>query len=85
MSKSTGFNERLGGFADRIKSEPVTVPVQQVTPLQQATGQKQEQQQLNVWIPKQLLRRLKLRSVETGQSLKELVTASLEASLKDGE
>ena len=85
MSKSTGFNERLGSFADRIKSEPVSVPVQQITPIQHPAKQKQEEQQLNVWIPKRLLRRLKLRSVETGQSLKELVTASLEASLKDGE
>ncbi|MBD2699836.1 hypothetical protein IC229_04260 [Spirosoma sp. BT702] len=41
----------------------------------------QEEQQLNVWIPKDLMKRLKVRGVEADKSLKEMVTEALEQFL----
>ncbi|MBI1184619.1 hypothetical protein GC194_10125 [bacterium] len=76
MAKTTEYQDKLKGFADRIKAEPAQLPVQKVTPLQPAP-KAIEEQQLNVWIPKDLIKRLKVKGVETDQTLKEMVTEAL--------
>lgn len=76
MAKNTAFSDKLQGFADRVKTEPVHLPVQVVTPIQPITSPKEEQQ-LNVWIPKDLMKRLKVKGIETDQSLKEMVIEAL--------
>ena len=76
MAKNTAFADKLQGFADRVKTEPVQLPVQKVMPTQETANPKEEQQ-LNVWIPKNLMKRLKVKGAETDQSLKEMVTEAL--------
>lgn len=76
MAKETDYTSKLQGFADRVKSEPVQLPMQKVTPVQTVASPKEEQQ-LNVWIPKDLMKRLKVKGVETDQSLKEMVIDAL--------
>lgn len=76
MAKSTAYVDKLQGFADRVKTEPVQLPVQKVTPIE-SSGQPKEEQQLNVWIPKDLMKRLKVKGAETDQSLKEMVIEAL--------
>lgn len=80
MAKNTAFAEKLQGFADRVKTEPVQLPVQKVTPVEPAASPKEEQQ-LNVWIPKDLMKRLKVKGAEADKSLKEMVTEALEQFL----
>jgi predicted HicB family RNase H-like nuclease len=80
MAKSTDYTSKLQGFADRVKSEPVHLPVQKVTPLRPETEPKDEQQ-LNVWIPKDLMKRLKVKGIETDKSLKEMVIEALKEYL----
>lgn len=80
MAKNTAFADKLQGFADRVKTEPVQLPVQKVTPVQ-ATASPKDEQQLNAWIPKDLMRRLKVKGAETDQSLKEMVIEALEQFL----
>ncbi len=76
MAKNNAFTDKLQGFADRIKTEPVQLPMQKVTPVE-PTASPKEEQQLNVWIPKDLMKRLKVKGVETDQSLKEMVIEAL--------
>ena len=76
MVKNTAFADKLQGFADRVKTEPVQLPVQKVTPVEPAASPKEEQQ-LNVWIPKDLMKRLKVKGAEADKSLKEMVTEAL--------
>lgn len=76
MAKNTAFADKLQGFADRVKTEPVQLPVQKVTLVQPADSPKEEQQ-LNVWIPKDLMKRLKVKGAETDKSLKEMVTEAI--------
>jgi hypothetical protein len=76
MAKNTAFADKLQGFADRVKTEPVQVIVQKVMPVPPANSGKDEQQ-LNVWIPKDLMKRLKVKGAETDQSLKEMVAEAL--------
>jgi predicted HicB family RNase H-like nuclease len=75
MAKSA-FENKLQGFAERVKTEPVQIPLQKVTPIEQTPSPKEEQQ-LNVWIPKELMKRLKMKGAETDQSLKEMVIEAL--------
>jgi len=81
MAKNNAFTDKLQGFADRIKTEPVQLPVQTVTPIQEVASPKEEQQ-LNVWIPKDLMKRLKVKGAETDRSLKEMVVEALNQFLK---
>ena len=80
MAKSKDYTDKLQGFADRVKTEPVQLPVQKVMPVQSANGDKDEQQ-LNVWIPKDLMKRLKVKGAETDSSLKEMVITALNSFL----
>lgn len=80
MAKNDAFADKLQGFADRVKTEPVQLPVQKVTPIGLVASPKEEQQ-LNVWISKNLMKRLKVRGAETDKSLKEMVTEALEQFL----
>jgi hypothetical protein len=79
MAKRKEYTDKLQGFTERVKSEPVQLPVQTVTPVV-ATVSKDEQQ-LNVWIPKALMKRLKVKGAETEQSLKEMVIEALNSFL----
>lgn len=54
-----------------VKSEPVTP----------TTATQKVEQQLSVWVPKDLMKRLKVRGAETDQSLKEMVIEALERFL----
>lgn len=81
MAKNTTFADKLQGFADRVKTEPVQLPVQKVMPVQSPAASPKEEQQLNVWVPKDLMKRLKVKGVETDKSLKEMVTEALEQFL----
>jgi hypothetical protein len=76
MAKETAYTSKLQGFADRVKTEPVQMPVQKVTPVE-AAAEPKEEQQLNVWIPKELMKRLKVKGAETDMSLKEMVIDAL--------
>lgn len=76
MTKATEYEDKLKGFADRIKAEPAQMPVQKIMPLRPAS-KVGEEQQLNVWIPKELMKRLKVKGAETGETLKEMVTGAL--------
>ena len=66
------YKNKLGSLADRLKQEPSPTPIQQVLPVTQARPDKEEEAQLNTWIPKELLRRMKSYGVEHDLSLKDI-------------
>jgi predicted metal-dependent phosphotriesterase family hydrolase len=78
MAKATdtGYENNLKDFAGRVKADPVQLPIQKVTPIQATTVAKEEQQ-LSVWIPKDMMRRLKIKGADTDKSLKEMVIEAL--------
>lgn len=81
MTNNKAFADKLQGFADRVKTEPVQLPVQKVIPVPSPMTSNKEEQQLNVWISKDLMKRLKMRGAEADKSLKEMVTEALEQFL----
>jgi hypothetical protein len=66
------YKDKLGGLADKLKKEHPKTPLQEVHPIRQSTAIKEEEAQLNTWIPKALLRRMKSYGVENDASLKDI-------------
>lgn len=68
----TDIKDKLGGLADKLKKETPKTPIQEVQPVRQTAAVKEEEAQLNVWIPKALLKRVKTYGVEYDASLKDI-------------
>ena len=68
----TDYKDKLGGLADKLKKETPKTPIQKVHPVRQNVIAKEDEAQLNVWIPKGLLKRMKSFGVEYEQSLKDI-------------
>ena len=92
MSKPTNYSDKVQGLADRMKNQPVRLPMQQLTPVEPVTSgpsnssakasSKVEQEQLTVFLPKIMMRQLRVRSAETGIKQKDLVQEALMQYLK---
>ncbi len=81
MAKDS-INEKLKGFGDRLKNEPVAAVIQQVIPVKsQAARVGEETEQLNVRIPKTLKKKLKAFAVEADASAQDIVTDALRVYL----
>lgn len=68
----TDYKNKLGGLADKLKMETPKTPIQEVHPIRQSAAIKEDEAQLNVWIPKALLKRMKSYGVEYDTSLKDI-------------
>lgn len=68
----TDYKDKLGGLADKLKKETPKTPIQEVHPVRQNVAAKEDEAQLNVWIPKGLLKRMKSYGVEYDLSLKDI-------------
>lgn len=68
----TDYKDKLGGLADKLMKETPKTPIQEVHPVRQNVIAKEDEAQLNVWIPKGLLKRMKSFGVEYEQSLKDI-------------
>ena len=68
----TDYKDKLGGLADKLKKDTPKTPIQEVHPIKQNAAVKEDEAQLNVWIPKALLKRMKSYGVEYDISLKDI-------------
>ena len=82
------YQEKLGGLASRLKSEKPNTPIQEVHPVRQTASAKEEEEHLNVWLPKSLFKRMKAFGVEHDLFLKDIsieaITAFLDGRTKQG-
>ncbi|MFD2148665.1 hypothetical protein [Mucilaginibacter antarcticus] len=77
----TDYKNKLGNLADRLKNEEPKTPIQEVNPVKNNISGKEEEGQLNVWIPKTLLKKIKNYGVEQELSQKEIAIRALEKYL----
>jgi hypothetical protein len=75
------YKDKLGGLADKLKKETPKTPIQEVHPVRQNAAVKEDEAQLNVWIPKALLKRMKSYGVENDVSLKDINIDALKSFL----
>ena len=82
----TDYKNKLGGLADKLKKDTPKTPIQEVHPIRQSAAVKEDEAQLNVWIPKTLLKRMKSYGIEYDEYLKDITIDALkfflEAKLK---
>jgi hypothetical protein len=77
----TDYKNKLGGLADKLKNDAPKTPIQEVHPIKQSATVKEDEAQLNVWIPKSLLKRMKSYGVECDTSLKDISIDALKSFL----
>lgn len=77
----TDYKNKLGGLADRLKKEEPKTPIQEVNPVKSKIVEKEQEGQLNVWIPKSLLKKMKNYGVEHEKSQKDITILALEKFL----
>lgn len=77
----TNYKNKLGGLADRLKKEEPKTPIQEVSPVKSKIVEKEQEGQLNVWIPKSLLKKMKNYGVELEKSQKDITILALEKFL----
>jgi NRPS condensation-like uncharacterized protein len=72
------YKEKRNSFAERLKTTPAAAQIQKVEPVQTIVVEpKIEEVQINAWIPKELMKRVKTKAVQEERSLKDVVTAAL--------
>jgi hypothetical protein len=78
------YKEKRNSFAERLKTTPAAAQIQKVEPVQTVVVEpKIEEVQINAWIPKDLMKRVKTKAVQEERSLKEIVTEALLAYVGD--
>jgi len=77
----TDYKNKLGSLADRLKKEEPKTPIQEVSPVKTKAILKEPEGQLNVWIPKILLKKMKSYGVEKELTQKDITIAALEKFL----
>lgn len=75
------YKNKLGGLADKLKKEQPITPIQEVHPIKSIAINKEDEAQLNVWIQKTLLKRMKTHGIEKDLSLKDISILALESYL----
>ncbi|MCR8560772.1 hypothetical protein KXD93_24155 [Mucilaginibacter sp. BJC16-A38] len=66
------YKNKLGNLATKLKSDTPKTPIQEVHPVKLREVEKEEEAQLNTWIPKGLLKRMKSYGIDQDLSLKDI-------------
>jgi len=81
----TKYQDKLSGFAERLKTEEIKTPIQEVKPVERIQQKPSEPEvQLNIWIPKSLMKKIKQKSLDKDISIKDFVTESIAFYLREG-
>ncbi|MDZ7936135.1 MAG: hypothetical protein U5M51_14435 [Emticicia sp.] len=70
------YQNTFESFASRVKTETVPMPIQKVVPTDVFAKSKEEkvaEVQLNTWIPKDLMKKVKSKGIDLEMNQKELV------------
>lgn len=68
------YKDRLNSFATRVKEEKVELPIQKVAPTNFVS---EAEVQLNVYIPKSMMRKLKSKCIERDLKIKEFIAMAI--------
>lgn len=88
MKKDYNSNRQL--LSERLKTETPKTPIQEVRPVEATSPPKEtpikvEEAHVNFWAPSDLIKRVKMHSVTSGKSLKQISIEALEQYLAKNE
>lgn len=76
MAEKNNYKDKVAGFKNRVVSEPVQGVIQKVVPVK--TDDETGEIQLGVFIPKSLMKRLKIKAATDDKTVKDIVNEILE-------
>jgi predicted S18 family serine protease len=76
------YKSKLKNLADKLKRDDFKVPVQEVYAIKESSHDYKNEAQLNVWIPKELLKKIKIYALEMDLSQKDITILALKAFIK---
>lgn len=75
------YKSKLTGLSERLKSADSTKKLQEVKPVQTPLV-KEEEEQLMCWVPKSLMKKLRIKVVEEDSSQKAVIIKLLKGYLE---
>jgi predicted HicB family RNase H-like nuclease len=79
--KNTDYAKKFRGFADKVKSEPVNITIQEVMPARKAKPAKEPEKGFHVYINTKNLKALKMKALQEETSVKDLINRAIERIL----
>ena len=73
------YKDKLNSFATRVKEDKVEIPIQKVKPINSSN---ETEVQLNVYIPKSMMRKLKSKCLERDLKIKEFIAIAIEREME---
>ncbi len=72
------YQDKLSGFAERLKNEENLTPIQEIKPIgEKSLKLPKREVQLNIWIPKSLMKKIKQKTLDSDISIKDWVTEAI--------
>ncbi|ADB42940.1 hypothetical protein [Spirosoma linguale] len=86
------YKQTLKGLSEKLKSEPIKTPIQEVRPVEPEAPAKpqvevvnqastKKEAHMNFWVPEGLMERLKIHSAINKKTIKQIGIEALEAYL----
>jgi hypothetical protein len=69
--KNTDYTDKFKGFADKVKAEPNTTPIQKVVPANVPKHEKEAETGFRIYIKTKNLKALKLKALQEETSVKD--------------
>jgi hypothetical protein len=73
----TKYQDKLSGFAERLKNEENLAPIQEIKPIGESLKLPKREVQLNIWIPKSLMKKINQKTLDSDISIKDWVTEAI--------
>lgn len=81
------YSEKFKGFADKVKTEKVEIPMQKVVPVKKAQKRvvldKENETPFNVWTTKDNIKYLKQIAIEEDSTIRDLINEGINMVLAE--
>ncbi len=85
MTKTQDYTDKFKGFANKVKTEKVEIPMQKVVPVKAAskrvTLDRENSKPFNVWLTNDIIKALKVKAANEDCSVKEIINKAIGAYL----
>ncbi len=79
--KQTDYTDKFKGFAEKVKAEPFTTPIQKIVPVKAPKPEKAAETGFHVYIKTENLKALKLKALQEETTVKDLINRAIEEIL----
>ena len=85
MAKTQDYTDKFKGFADKLNTEKVEIPMQKVVPIKASAKKvaldRDNSKPFSVWFPNETIKALKVKAANEECSLKDIINKAVDAYL----